>query len=328
MPDDTQAGEAYLHVLRGILSGVSMHCDPLDLPAQYQECIHRNKVGGWPPSPLGVTMAGLMRMASLQSQLKEVKEKGIPGDILEAGVWRGGMSIYAAAVMRVYKLDRKMYLCDSFKGLGLPQETSLRPDEHFYASEWLNGTLAVAQEHVLHNLDVHGIPRSRAVLVPGYFVDSLPPLRASLTSAKGHLALLRMDGDMYDSTIDILYNLYDFVPVGGLVVVDDWGWDHGAVQGSDKVAKPIFGAKQAVMHFRELHGMTEPMRNIDYSAAWWRKEKEVQLRRDLYLRARKEGQKVLVVKEHTEDEYYQAMKYWEAAMPVAETLAIRQMVGH
>ena len=92
----------------------------------------------------------------------------------------------------------------------------------------------------------------------------------------------RLDGDMYDSTIDILYNLFDLVSVGGYIVIDDFGWEHGT---SPK--KPsIWGAKDAVLDFRAVHGIEDlehAMHNIDGSGAWFQKQREVKLKRQRYL---------------------------------------------
>ena len=129
-------------------------------------------------------MAGLARMDSIRRQLKLIKRTGVPGAFLEAGVWRGGMSIYARAAMTVYNLtSRTVYLADSFQGLPMPRRESLRSDEVIYAQQ-LNGSLAVGVEHVLHNFGAYGIATDKVVPVPGYFVDSLPPLREQMVQQK------------------------------------------------------------------------------------------------------------------------------------------------
>ena len=198
--------------------------------------------------------------------IKRVKEQRLPGSYLEAGVWRGGMSIMATASLQLYGLGAMpVYLCDSFQGLPLPRKGSLRHDEKGYSK--FNSTMAVGMETVLRNFDLFGVPRHAVTAVPGYFVDALPPLRASLLAKQENLAVLRMDGDMYDSTIDILYNLYDLVVVGGYVVVDDFGWGSGAsLRMSNQTARSTFGAKMAVLDFRQKHGIEDgehPMRDID-----------------------------------------------------------------
>lgn len=127
----------------------------------------------------------------------QVSEKRVAGSYLEAGVWRGGMSIFATAALQVHGLqDRPVYICDSFKGLPKPRVESPRPDEIFYARNRMNNTLSVGGvQHVLANFDRFGVPRHRVTAVVGYFVDSLPPLREALLSRDERLAILRLDGD-------------------------------------------------------------------------------------------------------------------------------------
>jgi len=117
-------------------------------------------------------------------------------------------------------------------------------------------------------------------------VDSLPPLRAKLLARSERIAILRMDGDMYDSTVDILYNLYDLVQVGGFVVIDDYSWGSGA-ENRNTESQSLFGAKDALLDFRVIHGIEDAahaMHDIDGGGAWFRKMREVPLMRERYLR--------------------------------------------
>ena len=204
------------------------------------------------------SMAGLGRMSSLVQIINSIAANRVAGSYLEAGVWRGGMSILATAALQLAGLgERPIYLCDSFAGLPLPREGSLGKGESFYATR-LNGTLAVGEQRVLDNFDRFSVDRRRVTTVPGYFVHSLPGLREQLLARGEKLALLRLDGDIYDSTADILYhlctahrrlrsicplhsetrpsrltlprlppNVDDLVSVGGYVVIDDFGWRDG-----------------------------------------------------------------------------------------------------
>ena len=125
-------------------------------------------------------------------------------------------------------------------------------------------------------------------MVPGYFVDSLPGLRAELKGRGERLALLRLDGDMYDSTIDILYNLYDLVEVGGFIIIDDFGWR----QGIRPFSRSLMGAKDAVLDFRAVHGIEDDAHifyNIDDAGAWFRKARNVEIRRHQYKRGVEDG---------------------------------------
>ena len=148
--------------------------------------------------------------------------------------------------------------------------------------------LSVGEERVLGHFDLFGVPRTAVSTYKGYFVDSLPKLRRDLLARGERLAILRMDGDMYDSTADILYNLYDLVQVGGFVIIDDYSWGSGTAgrnAGSESVS--LYGAKDALLDFRTVHGIEDgdhPMHDIDGSGAWFRKAREVPLQRERYLR--------------------------------------------
>ena len=149
------------------------------------------------------SLAGMGSMLSVVELIKEVATAGVPGGYLEAGVWRGGMSIMAAAAMQVHGLkDRPIILADSFSGLPLSRQGSPRPTEGLLYHRF-NKTLSVGLQDVLQNFDRFGVSRERVRPVPGYFVDSLPGLREEMTRRDENISLLRMDGDMYDSTADV-----------------------------------------------------------------------------------------------------------------------------
>ena len=106
----------------------------------------------------------------------------------------------------------------------------------------------------------------------------MPPLREDLVKRGERLAILRLDGDMYDSTVDVLYNLYERVEIGGYIVIDDFDW----------MGSRSFGARDAVIDFRALHGIEDEahaMQPIDRNGAFWRKSREVEVRRDAYLQS-------------------------------------------
>mmetsp|Transcript_35888 Transcript_35888/g.61565 ORF Transcript_35888/g.61565 Transcript_35888/m.61565 type:complete len:375 (+) Transcript_35888:392-1516(+) len=278
-PVDAKA--AYLNALSSLLTSSSMECDPSVADEAVLSCLRPLRFGlNWPK--VGVTMAGHMRLTNIKELLLQVHTSGVKGSYLEAGVWRGGMSIFATAVVETYQLGRTVYLCDSFEGLPPPRPGSLRADETVYRESY-DKSLSMGEAHVADNFHMYGVPTKGVHFVKGFFVDSLPGLREQLIARNESLSVLRMDGDMYDSTIDILYNLYDLVSVGGYIVIDDFGWTHGTLPHTHSV----WGAKDAVLDFRAVHGIEDlahAMRDIDGSGAWFQKQREVQLKRKLYLR--------------------------------------------
>lgn len=266
----------YLNQLAVLLSGAGLHCDMTARASDIMNCLQPFRDGTSGHATFGVTMAGMARMTSMARMVQEVVDHGLNGSYAETGVWRGGMSIFVTAALQMYGLSsRPVYLCDSFRGLPLPRQGSMRASsDAVYHSQ--NKMLSVGVEMVLENFERYGINASQVVPVEGYFVHSMPKLRASLISRGEKLAILRLDGDMYDSTVDVLYNLYDLVEIGGLVVIDDFGW----------LPSLSFGARDAILDFRTLHGIegdtSHAVRNIDGSGAWFRKTREVKLKRDLY----------------------------------------------
>ena len=180
----------------------------------------------------------------------------------------------------------------------------------------------------LANFERFGVPHEQVVPVVGFFKDSMPVFREQLEARNEELALLRVDGDMYDSTVDVLYNLYDRVEVGGYVVIDDFSWD----------PQPLFGARDAVLDFRRLHDIEDEahtLHPIDENGAWFRKARQVPLRRDLYLRTLNAsavgvgGQHLLRPPGFLPNEssvVASLLRKWEAALPKGERAAWQRRV--
>ena len=244
---------AYLNFLASLLSSASLNCDLAERDMPLRKCQNMMRFGLSGTAPFAVSMAGVGRMRSLGRLIARVHKDNLPGSYLECGVWRGGMSVFAAAALEAHGLSRPVYLADSFQGLPPPRAGSDRQDEAWYTSGKINSTLAVGEQIVLANFDAYGVSRANVQTAVGYFVSGLPPLRKQLLERGEKLAILRLDGDMYDSTIDILYNVYDLVAVGGFVIIDDFGWNHATApsgpNGTDIEAVPLFGAKKAILEY-------------------------------------------------------------------------------
>jgi hypothetical protein len=170
-------------------------------------------IGDWSPSKdstntTGLTLIGSKLLDEFRVMIEQVHDRRIPGEIVETGVWRGGACIWAAAVLEYLKSDKKVYVCDSFCGLPLvsdPKETISYDDAE---------SLRVSLEEVEANFDRFGL-KHRAVFVKGWFKDTMPSLNIPVS-------VLRLDGDMYESTRDVLKYMYDRVSPGGFVIVDDY----------------------------------------------------------------------------------------------------------
>jgi protein O-GlcNAc transferase len=204
----------------------------------------------WPR--IAHTMIGHLRLRNLRDLAEQVLAEGIPGDFIETGVWRGGACILLRAVLKALGVtDRRVFAADSFAGLPKPDPARFPADEADSHHEFEE--LAVSLEEVQANFARYGLLDEQVVFLKGWFKDTLPA--APIES----LALLRLDGDMYESTIDALRNLYDKVSPGGFVIVDDYGC--------------VAGCRQAVDDFRRDRGIAEPMVDIDGWGVYWRKPK-------------------------------------------------------
>ena len=197
----------------------------------------------------GLTMVGRMRLENIERLLLNMIEARVPGDFVECGVWRGGSSLFAKGVLNALNVhDRKVHLVDSFEGL--PKASQAKDSDVWSKMDFLKVSLEEVQEpfRQLGLLD-HGV-----AFHEGFFQHSLPPLRKQLLANKKRIAVLRMDGDMFESTMDILYNLYDLVSVGGCIIIDDFS---------------IAEAREAVAAFLEHHRLTVEFVAIDESASYF-----------------------------------------------------------
>ncbi len=239
----------YLSQLEGRLTGAA-YADPSIDPWNGGKFDPAKRARGldWPTN--AETMIGTARMRNLRELCEYVIKEGVPGDFIECGVWRGGACIYMRAILDFHKdPDRRVFVADSFAGL--PKPDARYPDDagdEHHAQQ----ALSVSRAEVEANFLKYGLLDDRVVFLEGWFEDTLP--KASIDK----LAVLRLDGDMYCSTIQALEALYDKVPVGGAVIIDDY--------------HSVPGARKAVNEFRAKRGITAPMVMIDECGVWWRVE--------------------------------------------------------
>lgn len=195
------------------------------------------------------TMVGRKRLDNITECLDVVRKENVPGDLIETGVWRGGASILMRGYLAAWEMnDRVVWVADSFEGLPAP---SLPQDEGWDFSAAQVPILAVCLEEVQENFRRYNLLDDRVRFLKGWFRDTLP--RAPIE----RLAVLRLDGDLYESTMDGLNALYDRVSPGGFVIVDDYG--------------DFEPCRRAVDEFREARGIVDPIEVIDWAGAFWRK---------------------------------------------------------
>jgi O-methyltransferase len=202
----------------------------------------------WPMS--AETMVGMKRLTNLWECLEHVFADRVPGDVLEAGVWRGGSSIFMRGVIVAYGEERRQsWVADSFAGLPKTEPGRYPLDKGLDLYKY--DQLSVSLEAVKANFAKYDLLDDSVHFLKGWFEDTLP------TAPIDQLALLRLDGDLYSSTIQTLDALYDRVSDGGFVVVDDYG--------------SIPACKQATDDFRDRRGIKDEIVTIDWAGVYWRK---------------------------------------------------------
>ncbi|HEU5469265.1 MAG TPA: TylF/MycF/NovP-related O-methyltransferase [Actinophytocola sp.] len=252
-----EIGNSYLDLLKKCLTrhtGEEVFlAPPLTLPYSTEQL----RVGKFAHQDAD-TMVGRPRLDNLQRCVETVLADGVPGDLMETGVWRGGCCILMRAVLRVWgDQDRIVWLADSFAGLPAP-DTARYPQDAIYGTDAakryiaeLAYPLAIGIDEVRSRFTRYGLLDDQVRFLAGYFAETLP------TAPVGDLAVLRLDGDMYQSTMEALTFLYGKLSAGGFCVIDDY--------------YALDSCRSAVTDFRASHGVTDPIERIDWSGVFWRK---------------------------------------------------------
>lgn len=202
----------------------------------------------WPSN--AHTMIGWRRLTNVQNCVEAVLRDHIPGDLIETGVWRGGASILMRGILKAYGItDRTVWLADSFHGLPPPSPDDYPADEgsdlHTYAE------LAVSVPQVQANFQRYNLLDDQVRFLEGWFKDTLP------TAPMERLAVLRLDGDLYESTMQALTSLYPKVSLGGYIIIDDYG--------------AVPACKQAIHDYIDSHQLNANIQQVDWTGAFWQK---------------------------------------------------------
>jgi O-methyltransferase len=199
---------------------------PVDFDPKWVETIER-------VAPYTQTSAE--RLAALCAATEHVVAAGIPGAIVECGVWRGGSMMAAALTLqRLEGDDRELYLFDTFAGMTRPGEADRDYTGASVMPGWLHyqrdarDPAAVALEQVRDALLSTGYDPGRLHFVEGPVEETVP------ASAPSQIALLRLDTDWYESTRHELLHLYPRLEAGGVLIIDDYGHFQGARRATDE----------------------------------------------------------------------------------------------
>jgi O-methyltransferase len=175
---------------------------------------------------------------------------GIAGDFVDAGTWRGGSAIFMRALHRAFGEEvRNLWVADCFEGVPPPESGPDVAANLDLTAERFPFMLA-SQREVTDNFSAFDLLDDGVRFLPGLFADTLPEAPVA------QIALLRMDGDLYTSTLDVLHALYDRVVPGGYVIVDDYA---------------LAPCRQAIDEFRAERGITDPVERINWTIVHWRK---------------------------------------------------------
>jgi hypothetical protein len=263
-PDSKDPKDLYLHQLKLTLTGLAQ---PRPLRAVLQEhgqveikplpqterSLWQRYRGAevWPADAF--TMIGVKRLNNVQACVEDVLGNEIPGDLIETGVWRGGAAIFMRALLELHGVrDRTVYAADSFEGIPAPDVERFPSDD----SDVLHRLAAVdfirvPLEEVQANFRKFDLLDDQVRFVKGWFRDTLPGL------ADHTWSVIRMDGDLYESTIQALENLYPGLSVGGYVLIDDYAG--------------IPACKEAVHDYRQAHGIEDEIHRVDWTGVYWQK---------------------------------------------------------
>jgi hypothetical protein len=207
------------------------------------------------------TMTSPEKIVGLANAVRYVAARRIPGDIVECGVWRGGSAMVMARTLRESgDTGRTIHLFDTFAGMTSPGPQDRRYDGTTAAklleqdqNRTTSGYWCVADERdVRHNMAACDYPADRIRLVAGDVEKTIP------AEAPGHIALLRLDTDWYDSTRHELAELYHRVSPGGVVIIDDYGhWQ---------------GSRRAVDEFLATLDHAPLLTRLDFDGRMWLKD--------------------------------------------------------
>lgn len=196
------------------------------------------------------SMIGLRRMDNIRDCVEIALKEQVPGDLIETGVWRGGATIYMRAILKAHgDVERAVWVADSFAGLPKPDGRQYPADagdlHHRYTE------LTVGLDAVKRNFQRYALLDDQVRFLVGWFKDTLPEAPID------RLAILRLDGDMYESTYQAVEALYPKLSVGGFCIVDDYG--------------AVPGCKRAIDDYRSAERIGDEIVDIDGIGIYWRR---------------------------------------------------------
>jgi O-methyltransferase len=180
------------------------------------------------------SLVGSSGLEATYKAVVELVQDDVEGCLVECGVAEGGCAALMASVVK-HNGSRPTWLFDSFKGLPDPTEADFVELNRKVTGENIRplergsclGTLEKVQGVLFRRF---GLSPTRVHLVQGWFQDTLPVYRTKM----GPIAMLRIDGDWYESTKCCLENMFDQLVPGGYCIADDYGTFYGCRKAVDE----------------------------------------------------------------------------------------------
>lgn len=247
--------ELYLDLLKKSLTNTLFEVEP---DADHED--QRQYVQGFVQHYIrgsAITMLPMARLNNLQFCVVDTIKRGVPGDLIETGVWRGGATIFMRAILKAYGVaDKNVWVADSFEGLPEPDPEAYPIESKAHTGSVMKKVynhFAVGIEDVQANFQAYGLLDERVKFLQGWFKDTLPdaPIKS--------LSVARLDGDYYESTRDALINLYDRLSIGGYMIIDDYGEESWTY------------CKKAVDEFRAQRNILDPLVKVDSKCFYWKR---------------------------------------------------------
>jgi len=170
------------------------------------------------------TMTSQARVANLERAVRYIVEHDIEGDFVECGVGAGGSMMAIAYTLAALGVrDRRLLLYDTYAGMARPtaEDVSVlgKPATRKYARKTRDGECTwhnFPLEEVRANLQRTGYPNEHLAFVEGLVQDTLP------ANDSAGIALLRLDTNLYESTVVECARLMPKLVPGGVLIVDDY----------------------------------------------------------------------------------------------------------
>jgi hypothetical protein len=165
----------------------------------------------------------------------DVIRNDVPGDFIEAGIYKGGMLMFMRAFLKANDItDRVVWGADSFEGIPVSKRfKDIGDPVDKWRIRWDAG-----YDEVVGNFRRYDLLDDQVRFLRGYFAETLP------SAPFERIALARLDGDAYESTIDALEGIYPRMSNGGYIIIDDWHLEF---------------CRKAVVDYREANGITDPI---------------------------------------------------------------------